>query len=379
MTFTNVDLLIEVTRGRPGSPVRSSAARACSPLAGALRRAGPAAQEHARPVGQRDRRPRDRRLGLDAGDRRQADAARRRAGRGAEVPRQGAAAGEGRAGRLRRRAPGRRPADHRPRASSGRGSTPSTASAGSAAPRSATRSPRPSTWSSPRRPRACRRSPTPSRRLRRRRARSTILFLSDGHQTRGLLQPLEGAARAKAAGIPVFTIALGTPNGVLDRGAGRGGGGGGSRRPVRRLRLRAAHPGAAGSRHAAGDRPDDRREVLRGALREGGRVGLLEPGLDRRPRAGEARGDVVVRGAWRRSCSSPRRCSRRSSRRACRRSLLIGEPNARRLARASPRRGDGGANAAVAPKAAGRVCRQSLGAEEFLFSFRIFPPRLASP
>lgn len=54
----------------------------------------------------------------------------------------------------------------------------------------------------------------------------TILFLSDGHQTRGLLQPLEGAARAKQAGIPVFTIALGTPNGILDRG-GFGGGGGG--------------------------------------------------------------------------------------------------------------------------------------------------------
>jgi Ca-activated chloride channel family protein len=45
----------------------------------------------------------------------------------------------------------------------------------------------------------------------------SILFLSDGHQTRGNLQPLEGAARAKAAGVPVYTIALGTPNGVLKR------------------------------------------------------------------------------------------------------------------------------------------------------------------
>jgi Ca-activated chloride channel homolog len=45
----------------------------------------------------------------------------------------------------------------------------------------------------------------------------SILFLSDGHQTRGLLQPLEGAARAKEAGIPVYTISLGTPNGVLTR------------------------------------------------------------------------------------------------------------------------------------------------------------------
>jgi Ca-activated chloride channel homolog len=54
----------------------------------------------------------------------------------------------------------------------------------------------------------------------------TILFLSDGHQTRGFLEPLDGAARARAAHIPVFTIALGTPNGVLDRGSIPGGGGG---------------------------------------------------------------------------------------------------------------------------------------------------------
>jgi Ca-activated chloride channel family protein len=53
----------------------------------------------------------------------------------------------------------------------------------------------------------------------------SILFLSDGHQTRGTLQPLEGAARARNAGIPVYTIALGTPNGVLDLGRGGFGGG----------------------------------------------------------------------------------------------------------------------------------------------------------
>jgi Ca-activated chloride channel family protein len=58
----------------------------------------------------------------------------------------------------------------------------------------------------------------------------TILFLSDGHQTRGLLQPLEGAQRAREAGIPVYTIALGTPNGELVRPPFGGGGfqGGGS-------------------------------------------------------------------------------------------------------------------------------------------------------
>ena len=48
----------------------------------------------------------------------------------------------------------------------------------------------------------------------------SILFLSDGSQTRGTLQPLEGANRAKEAGIPVYTFALGTPGGTLTRGFG---------------------------------------------------------------------------------------------------------------------------------------------------------------
>jgi Ca-activated chloride channel homolog len=46
---------------------------------------------------------------------------------------------------------------------------------------------------------------------------ASILFLSDGHQTRGYLEPLQGAERAKAAGIPVYTVSLGTPGGVLTR------------------------------------------------------------------------------------------------------------------------------------------------------------------
>jgi Ca-activated chloride channel homolog len=48
----------------------------------------------------------------------------------------------------------------------------------------------------------------------------SILFLSDGSQTRGILQPAEGAAKAKAAGFPVYTVALGTPGGVLRRNFG---------------------------------------------------------------------------------------------------------------------------------------------------------------
>jgi len=57
----------------------------------------------------------------------------------------------------------------------------------------------------------------------------SILFLSDGHQNRGILLPLQGARQAKAAGFPVYTVALGTTGNTTMRGRGRGffGGGGG--------------------------------------------------------------------------------------------------------------------------------------------------------
>ena len=61
----------------------------------------------------------------------------------------------------------------------------------------------------------------------------SILFLSDGAQTRGQLEPIQGADLAKAAGIPVYTVALGTPNGSLDlNGGGFAGPFGGGRIPV---------------------------------------------------------------------------------------------------------------------------------------------------
>jgi Ca-activated chloride channel family protein len=56
-----------------------------------------------------------------------------------------------------------------------------------------------------------------------------IVLLSDGAQTRGFLTPLQGAAKARDAGLRVFTVALGTPNGTLDAG----GFGGFGRFPVR--------------------------------------------------------------------------------------------------------------------------------------------------
>lgn len=66
-----------------------------------------------------------------------------------------------------------------------------------------------------------------------------IVLLSDGAQTRGILTPLQGAAKARNAGIRVFTIALGTDHGTLGFnggfgfGFGNGGGGPGRRFPVR--------------------------------------------------------------------------------------------------------------------------------------------------
>jgi len=63
----------------------------------------------------------------------------------------------------------------------------------------------------------------------------SILFLSDGHQTRGTLTPSQGADKARAAGIPVYTVALGTTGNTTMRGFPGGfqgpGGGGGFGRP----------------------------------------------------------------------------------------------------------------------------------------------------
>jgi Ca-activated chloride channel family protein len=44
---------------------------------------------------------------------------------------------------------------------------------------------------------------------------ASILFLSDGAQTRGVLLPHEGAEQARAARIPVYTVSLGTPEGQI--------------------------------------------------------------------------------------------------------------------------------------------------------------------
>jgi Ca-activated chloride channel homolog len=46
---------------------------------------------------------------------------------------------------------------------------------------------------------------------------ASILLISDGAQTVGRVTPLQAAQRARTAGTPVFTVALGTPDGVVER------------------------------------------------------------------------------------------------------------------------------------------------------------------
>ena len=47
-------------------------------------------------------------------------------------------------------------------------------------------------------------------------APAAVLLLSDGAQTAGSADPLAAAQRARELGIPVYTIALGTPNGTIE-------------------------------------------------------------------------------------------------------------------------------------------------------------------
>jgi Ca-activated chloride channel homolog len=51
-------------------------------------------------------------------------------------------------------------------------------------------------------------------------APGAIVLLSDGAQNRGLLQPLQAARMAKSAGIRIYPVSLGTPNGKVTFGFG---------------------------------------------------------------------------------------------------------------------------------------------------------------
>ena len=86
---------------------------------------------------------------------------------------------------------------------------------------------------------------------------ASVLFLSDGAQTRGILAPFEGADQAKEAGVLVYTVALGTPEGTVTGGFGFGQAAGPRSAELRR---RAGDPGAARPGDAARHRRDDRGE-----------------------------------------------------------------------------------------------------------------------
>jgi Ca-activated chloride channel family protein len=46
---------------------------------------------------------------------------------------------------------------------------------------------------------------------------ASILLISDGAQTVGRVTPIQAAGGARKAGVPVFTVALGTPDGIVER------------------------------------------------------------------------------------------------------------------------------------------------------------------
>ena len=180
---------------------------------GALRRVR-AAHRHRADAGRaRERRPRRRRLRLDAGRGRRSrrgsaaakSAMRAFLDRAPEALRVGVVAFSDEAQVVRL-------ADRRPRGARRRAST---CSARGSAPRSATRSPGPSSSRAPRPAETGERPAPPPVTDEKGRALASILLLSDGAQTRGLLSPGQGAQRAQTAGIPVYTIALGTDEGTI--------------------------------------------------------------------------------------------------------------------------------------------------------------------
>jgi Ca-activated chloride channel family protein len=46
---------------------------------------------------------------------------------------------------------------------------------------------------------------------------ASILLISDGAQTVGRVTPIQAARGAREAGVPIFTVALGTPDGIVER------------------------------------------------------------------------------------------------------------------------------------------------------------------
>ena len=133
------------------------------------------------------------------------------------------------------------------------------------------------------------------------RAPAAVILLSDGKRTEGS-DPLAAAERAKQLGIPVSTVALGTPDGTVTSPIGE---------PI---------PVPAGPGHAAGDQPHHRRHLHRGRRRRRARQGLQGPRLEGRHQAGQARGERRASPPRASSCSSAAWAPACAGAGACRRS-----------------------------------------------------------
>ena len=114
---------------------------------------------------------------------------------------------------------------------------------------------------------------------------TTVLLISDGKEDGGDITPQRASQTAQQRGVTVNTVALGTADGVVEV-------------PARR-RLHGASPGAARPEHAARDRADDRRQVLRSADGRAAAGGVRRSRVAARRGEGVARGDGRLRGSRR--------------------------------------------------------------------------------
>ena len=245
----------------------------------AARRVRPAADVDPRQAAGRDRDPRARRLRLDGGPRLEADPARRRARCRDALRRQAA---EGIPDGAWSRSPTTRPWLPRRRTTSRSCVLRSTA-------RAPGRRERRSRMPSPGQSRSDGRCPS----TKGKRPPAAIVVFSDGGQTAGRVTPQQAAKQAASAHIPVTTVGVGTPDGIVQQ--------------PRQGRVHRAHPGPGAADGAAGDREGERRTLRqRGGCRRR-QVDVRRARLARRAHAQDGRGDVAPpRQAASCSCSSAR-------------------------------------------------------------------------
>ena len=230
--FTNLALLSNLAPKRPSWRRHLPPVLYLARHLGAAHRARPADDDRPGPARGRHGHPDHGRVGLDARDRRLADPSRRRPGVRPVVHRPAARERPRRHRRLRLRAGHARQPDHRPRPAQVGHRQPDRARRDGhgrrahAGPRHrredpegrrsrdprrdsvapATASPAPAASGAPKLP-----TDQPSNQ-----PLVAAILLSDGANSVGQTEPLDAAARAKTLGVPIYTIALGTPNGTVD-------------------------------------------------------------------------------------------------------------------------------------------------------------------